>query len=167
MARRFRGDGLHKVDAKGRVSIPAGFRRVLEANDPSWTEGLNPEMVIVFGDESRNFLECYTMKSIDEVDDMIEAMDRGSDERDYLEEMFNGLAINTTLDDTGRLVLPARCRQKLDLEGEAYFIASGDTFRIWKPETYQEESVRKRQRVRDRLGDGQDPLVLLKKARSE
>ncbi|MCK4861351.1 MAG: cell division/cell wall cluster transcriptional repressor MraZ, partial [Rhodobacteraceae bacterium] len=30
MARRFRGKSVHKVDAKGRVSIPASFRRVLE-----------------------------------------------------------------------------------------------------------------------------------------
>ena len=31
MARRFRGESHHKVDTKGRVSIPASFRRVLEA----------------------------------------------------------------------------------------------------------------------------------------
>ncbi|MDT2073578.1 MAG: cell division/cell wall cluster transcriptional repressor MraZ, partial [Planktomarina sp.] len=30
MARRFRGESHHKVDSKGRVSIPALFRRVLE-----------------------------------------------------------------------------------------------------------------------------------------
>ena len=36
MGRRFRGESHHKVDAKGRVSIPASFRRVLEAGDPNW-----------------------------------------------------------------------------------------------------------------------------------
>ncbi|MEP4311011.1 MAG: MraZ, partial [Lentilitoribacter sp.] len=30
MARRFRGESDHKVDTKGRVSIPASFRRVIE-----------------------------------------------------------------------------------------------------------------------------------------
>ena len=34
MSRRFRGESHHKVDAKGRVSIPASFRRVIEASDP-------------------------------------------------------------------------------------------------------------------------------------
>lgn len=46
----FRGESVHKVDSKGRVSIPANFRRVLEDNDPRWTAGGNPELVIVYGD---------------------------------------------------------------------------------------------------------------------
>ena len=46
MARRFRGEIVQKVDGKGRVSIPAAFRRVLEQGDPEWTEGLRPELVL-------------------------------------------------------------------------------------------------------------------------
>ena len=42
-----------------------------------------------------------------------------------------------TVDETGRIVLPAKLRQKIGIEGEAYFIAMGDTFQIWKPETYE------------------------------
>ena len=52
--RRFRGEGHHKVDGKGRVSIPASFRRVLESGDPDWTDGLNPNLVIVYGDHRRS-----------------------------------------------------------------------------------------------------------------
>ena len=35
LGRRFRGEGLYKVDSKGRVSIPALFRRVIESCDPN------------------------------------------------------------------------------------------------------------------------------------
>ena len=59
VARRFRGEGLQKVDAKGRVSIPALFRRVIEACDPNWCDGLPPELVIVYGDSRRNFLRKF------------------------------------------------------------------------------------------------------------
>ncbi len=72
MSRRFRGESHNKVDAKGRVSIPASFRRVLEAGDPTWKSGENPELVIVYGDHRRSYLECYTMQAIEEVDDKIE-----------------------------------------------------------------------------------------------
>ena len=50
------------------MSIPASFRRVLEAADPNYRDGDNAELVIVYGDHRRNYLECYTMEAIDEVD---------------------------------------------------------------------------------------------------
>ena len=35
--RRFRGEAENKVDAKGRISIPAPFRRILEEGAPDWS----------------------------------------------------------------------------------------------------------------------------------
>ncbi|MEO0665102.1 MAG: division/cell wall cluster transcriptional repressor MraZ [Pseudomonadota bacterium] len=161
MARRFRGESHHKVDTKGRVSIPASFRRVLEAGDPAWTDGLNPELVIVYGDHRRKFLECYTMEAIGEVDDKIDELPRGSRERKLLQQLFHGQSFPTTVDETGRLVLPAKLRQKIGLEGEAFFIAAGDTFQIWKPDTYEAEELSKTEAFLDELPDDFDPLSFL------
>ncbi|MXQ06536.1 division/cell wall cluster transcriptional repressor MraZ [Alphaproteobacteria bacterium GH1-50] len=133
----FRGEGVQKVDAKGRVSIPAHFRRVLEAGDPSWTEGKAPEFVIVYGDERRDFLECFTIDAANEVDAAIAALPRGSTKRRAMEKVFHGQSMPLTVDETGRIVLPAKLRQKIGIDGEAYFIAMGDTFQIWKPETHE------------------------------
>ncbi|WGW03360.1 division/cell wall cluster transcriptional repressor MraZ [Tropicibacter oceani] len=164
---KFRGESHHKVDGKGRVSIPASFRRVLEAGDPNWTDGLSPELVIVYGDHRRKYLEVYTMEAIEEVDDKIAALPRGSVERRMLERLFNGQSMPTTVDDTGRIVLPAKLRQKIDIEGEAFFIASGDTFQVWKPETYEQEELAKTEEWLDELPDDFDPLVLLDKKLGE
>lgn len=161
MVRRFRGEGLHKVDAKGRVSIPSSFRRVLEACDPNWTEGLNPELVVVYGDHRRNYLECYTIEAMAEVDAKIDALPRGSRERQMLEYLFNGLSHPTSVDDTGRLVLPAKLRDKIGLKNEAYFVASGDTFKIWNPETYEREQKAQLESWLDGLGEDVDPLTFL------
>ncbi|MEM1237672.1 MAG: division/cell wall cluster transcriptional repressor MraZ [Pseudomonadota bacterium] len=161
MARRFRGESHNKVDTKGRVSIPAHFRRVLETGDPAWTDGLNPELVIVYGDHRRKFLECYTMDAIAEVDDKIDALPRGSRERKILQQLFHGQSFPTTVDETGRLVLPAKLRAKIDLDNEAFFIAAGDTFQIWKPETYEEEELSKTEAYLDELPDDFDPLSFL------
>ena len=54
---------------------------MIEAADPNWTDGLSPELVIVYGDHRRRYLECYTMEAIDEVDAKIDALPRGSMER--------------------------------------------------------------------------------------
>ena len=164
MGRRFRGESHHKVDTKGRVSIPALFRRVLEAGDPDWTDGLRPQLVIVYGDHRRKYLECYTVEAIDEVDDQIAAMPRGSMARRMLERLMHGQSFPTEVDGDGRLVLPQKLRDKIGLEKEAFFIASGDTFQIWKPETYEAEELAKTEAWLDDLPDDFDPLTLLDSA---
>ena len=167
MARRFRGESHHKVDAKGRVSIPASFRRVLESGDSNWQSGSNPELVIVYGDHRRSYLECYTMQAIDEVDDQIASLPRGSMERKMLQRLFHGQSFPTNVDETGRLVLPAKLRQKIDLDGEAFFIAAGDTFQIWKPETYEQDELAKTEEWLDDLPDDFDPLIYLDQQKGE
>ncbi|SEO98871.1 MraZ protein [Salinihabitans flavidus] len=161
MARRFRGESHHKVDSKGRVSIPASFRRVLEAADPNWTPGESPELVIVYGDHRRNYLECYTIEAIEEVDRKIDALPRGTKERKMLQRLFHGLSYPTNVDETGRLVLPSKLRAKIGLEGEAFFIAAGDTFQIWKPETYETEELARTEEWLEELPDDFDPLIFL------
>ncbi|WP_082152616.1 division/cell wall cluster transcriptional repressor MraZ [Candidatus Rhodobacter oscarellae] len=166
MARRFRGEFHQKVDGKGRVSIPAQFRRVLAAGDPN-ADGNDPEFVIVYGDHRRSYLECYTVEAIDEVDDQISALPRGSVERRMLERLFSGQSLSTNVDETGRLVLPAKLRQKIGLDTEAFFIATGDTFQIWKPETYEAEEVSKTEAWLEDYPDDFDPLTLLDQRRGE
>ncbi|NVO54565.1 division/cell wall cluster transcriptional repressor MraZ [Rhodobacteraceae bacterium B1Z28] len=161
MARRFRGESHHKVDTKGRVSIPASFRRVLESSDPNWQPGDSPELVIVYGDHRRKYLECYTMQAIDEVDAKIDALPRGSMQRKMLQRLFHGQSFPTNVDETGRLVLPAKLRNKINLEAEAFFIAAGDTFQIWKPETYEVEELAKAEEWLDDLPEDFDPLEYL------
>jgi len=166
VVRRFRGESHHKVDSKGRVSIPASFRRVLEAGDPNWTEGLSPDLVIVYGDHRRNYLECYTIDAITEVDEKIDALPRGSMERKMLQRLFHGQSYPTNVDETGRLVLPAKLRTKIGLENEAFFIAAGDTFQIWKPETYAAEEAKTEEWL-DELPEDFDPLILLDRDKGE
>ena len=161
MARRFRGESHHKVDGKGRVSIPALFRRVIELGDPNYIEGLNPELVIVYGDHRRNYLECYTIQAINELDLKIDALPRGSMERRMLQRLFHGQSFPTMVDDTGRLVLPLKLRKKINLETEAFFIAAGDTFQIWKTETYEAEELSKTEAWLEQLPENFDPLVYL------
>ncbi|MEM1076093.1 MAG: division/cell wall cluster transcriptional repressor MraZ [Pseudomonadota bacterium] len=161
MGRRFRGESHHKVDTKGRVSIPASFRRVIELADPVWTPGNAPELVIVYGDHRRSYLECYTMEAIEEVDHKIDALPRGSMERKMLQRLFHGQSFPTSVDETGRLVLPAKLRQKISLDKEAFFIAAGDTFQIWNPETYEAEEAARTEAWLDELPDDFDPMAFL------
>jgi len=161
VARRFRGSDTFKVDAKGRVSIPAPFRRVIEASDPEWNPGQRPNIVIVYGDERQDWLEVYTMRAIEEIDEQIEEMQRGSPERLWLEELMHGQSMETQIDDDGRLVLPQRLREKVGLTSEAFFISAGDYFKIWKPETYAAKAGHRAARLAEQYPEDFDPRSLL------
>jgi MraZ protein len=149
------------VDAKGRVSIPASFRRVIEACDPHYQPGSRPNIVIVYGGADRNFLEVYTMEAIEEIDTQIDLMQRGSVERAEIEELMYGQSHEANIDDDGRLVLPQKLREKIGLDKEAFFVSSGTSFKIWDPAVYEAEQAEvaaARATVRPK---GYDPLVNL------
>jgi MraZ protein len=135
----FIGESLHKLDGKGRVSIPALFRRVLEEGDGYRDTGTRPRVVIGYGDPNKKFLECYTYAAFQEVAAEILAMPRGSRERAILERNFLGKAHLTEIDPDGRLVLPQKVRDKagLELNSEVFFLGAGNTFQIWNPTAHE------------------------------
>lgn len=101
------------------------------------------------------------MEAIEEVDAKIDALPRGSMQRKMLQRLFHGQSFPTTIDDTGRLVLPAKLRSKIGLEKEAFFIAAGDTFQIWKTETYEAEELARTEEWLEELPEDFDPLEFL------
>ena len=157
----FRGEERHKVDAKGRVSIPADFRRVLQAGDPQCTGDQNPEMILVYGPHLKGYLECYTVEAAAEVDAQIAAMKRGSPERNLLQHCFNGHSKRYVIDDTGRIVLTQKFKDKIGLRGTAYFIATGDTFQIWDAEAFESTRAAKIEEQLAALPEDFDLMALL------
>lgn len=160
MARRFRGSEEVKIDAKGRISIPARFRRVFEAADPDFETRERAQMVIVYGFAEWTHLRLYTMQAIEEIDEAIGRMPRGSNERIYLETLMNGLSDEAEIDADGRLVLPLRLREKIGLGDRAFFMAQGDYLKVTTPETF-EADLRKIEAAMPTLEPGADPLSLL------
>jgi len=137
----FIGEHENKIDNKFRLSIPADFRRLLEEGDPKWEPGKNPTMAIVYGDERRNFLEVFTVSDLLKVLRTVTKMPRGSARRAALQKLYATQVQTATLDETGRIVLSAKLREKLGIDGLAAIIGAGETFQIWKPETYAENDA--------------------------
>ena len=164
MARTFRGEGVHKVDAKGRVSIPASFRRVLQDNDPDWTDGLNPNLVLVYGDSRWQHIEGYHIAAIEELEARIARLPSGSIDRQKLARLFTGQALPTQIDDTGRIVLPQRLRDKIGLSTEVFFTALGDRFQIWEPARWAAHEARMDAAWYEQHPDDIDPLSILDRA---
>jgi MraZ protein len=160
MARRFRGESTHKVDAKGRVSIPAPFRRVLEEGDPDWTDGLQPQLVIVYGRPGKKCLEGFTIRAMEEIDEKISRMPRFSPKREALERLINTKSVYVSVDDTGRIVLSQKLREMVGVTDEAVFAGMGDHFQIWEAGALAEDQAALEAKWADEAGDV-DPFTFL------
>lgn len=133
MDTRFQGTNVCKVDGKGRVSLPAKFRRALQAADRRCGPGDAPRLYIAYGNPQSNFVECLSGDAYDDLDRRIQAMPEGETEREVLEILYYSLCDDVQVDDTGRFVLPGGARDKLELDGDAVFQGKGTKFHILKP----------------------------------
>jgi MraZ protein len=164
----FRGEVSQKVDSKARVSIPAAFRRVLETGDPSWPESPRPKLVMVYGDERRQFVECYSILEMKRVEALIARLPKGQNRRRFLERNLITQSVTVEVDDDGRIVLPQKVREKIgvsaeDLQSgfEAMFAGALETFQLWKRDTYEAGIAADAASEIEELAGGLDMLALL------
>jgi MraZ protein len=123
------------VDAKGRFFLPPLFRRAVEDGDPNFQPGGRPDLVVVYGDETFDYIEGYTMQAMAELDAKIDRLPSTPLKR-RLERLYSGQAQPLEVDGDGRILLSPKLRDKLGIEGEVYLIASGRTFKIWRKDVY-------------------------------
>ena len=158
----FYGEFTQKIDGKGRVSIPADFRRVLERGDPDWCEGKRPRVRIVYGRPGAKFLECYTIDAITEVEARIRTLPEHSKARRRLEIVMITGSDTCDVDSDGRIVLAPKLRDRIGLaEGEAVFAGTLDTFQIWTPADFEADKAALLAELEDDLPDDADILSLL------
>ncbi len=160
MIRRFRGESVHKVDQKGRVSVPAPFRRVLEEGDPDWTPGQNPNFVLIYGMPSGNCLEGYSVEGANALDAKVALMPTFSKARRALERLLNTQSVQVQVDENGRIVLPQRLREMFGLGEEALFAGMGAHFQIWAPDQFRQDMA-SIEAWREGLAPDEDPFAEL------
>jgi len=161
----FRGEVYQKIDAKARVSIPAAFRRILEAEAGPADADARPKVYMVYGGKNRNFVECYSKLGADRLATLIEAMELGSPNRDRAERDLISRSVMVEIEPDGRIVLPANVRAKMGIGaddlakgGEAAFAGFTNRFKLYRRETYDAEIAAEDD------GDGSDPLALVGRA---
>lgn len=159
----FSGTITQRIDGKGRVSIPADFRRVLESGDPDFTpEGKRVRMRVVYGNPERRCLDIYPIEAFDKLLNRIALLPEGSDEREILELFYVAGSEVVEVDGDGRTILAQRLRDHIGLPregGEAVFAGSLDLFRLWSPEEFEAERGRKLAAARARMAGGSGNIL--------
>lgn len=162
MSEDFRGEYHQKVDAKARVSIPAAFRKVLDAGDPPSADYPRTRVVMVYGGSKRQFVECYTQRDADALARLVRKLPIGSKKRMLAERDLITRSLTVEIDDDGRIVLPQKVRDKIAFgeAREATFAGALDRFMIWRRDTY-EAIYDAAEEDEDDLLEGGDVLSLL------
>lgn len=122
---------VNKVDAKGRVSIPADYRALLEQQE---TE------LVAFRSFTSPCIECRTSEMMEKMANDIEnTFDAFSNEQDDMTGLIFSDAKEFPFDSTGRIVLSEKLIRHAGITDKALFVGKGRTFQIWNPDTYQEK----------------------------
>ena len=159
MENLFRGKHHVKLDGKGRVSIPPGFRRTLELGDPNFSEDRNATVFISHWD-GEPFLTCMTVQGLEELTADVNDMHPGDPDREALEEFLYENVEELRLDDTHRINMPKHLREAAFLDGEIVFGGRGDRFRIYSPDAPKPAVSRLAQQMSTRPA-GTSPFALL------
>ena len=123
----FSGSYDHSVDSKGRVIIPAPFR---DALGEDFTITINPNRTAI-----AIYPKAVWEQQLEKLS-KINPMDRrGIQYERYLMSMsYSG----NTVDNQGRVVVPFKLRQKLDISKDIVFVGLNNYIEIWDEKAYQQ-----------------------------
>lgn len=124
---RFIGNIEAKPDSKGRVFLPACFRRILQA------EGC--EKVMLRKDVYQDCLVLYPEESWNSQLDLLRSrLDKWNARHQMIFRQFVADVEELSIDSNGRILLPKRYLQMADIRQEVRFIGMDDTIEIWAKE---------------------------------
>jgi MraZ protein len=128
------GSALNAVDAKGRLSVPAFIRAMIERR--------SPEKVIVLGKHEaescligydanykRTVLADVNRRKLRDEEHNIDLRAHHARNRRAF-----GLTESCAWDSSGRIILPPMMRRVGGIEELVLFVGAGETFELWNPQ---------------------------------
>ena len=108
----------NRVDAKGRVSVPAKFRTVV-ANDEF-------QGVVLYCSPTHNCIEGVSMSH----------MEKLAESGDICGDLFAN-AQQMAFDVTGRIIITPELIKYAGIKNCALFVGRGNSFQIWNPDNFR------------------------------
>ena len=138
----FQGSALNAVDAKGRLSVPAFVRSVIERRSDA-------RAINVGAHEVSPCLTGYSRAHSQELYAELERRRLAGEEKGAaVEEHYArarrlfGMTEDVPYDSSGRIILPPMMRRKGKIEDLALFVGVGGIVEIWNPRIALEEGDR-------------------------
>ena len=131
----FRGRSAARLDAKGRLRIPAKFREVLQKH---YTDAL-------FVSHIGECLVAYPPEKWDEFETKAMSLSQvHPDHRSFIRQFISG-AEKCEFDPQGRILIPPLLREDAHLDQEVILLGMLTRFEIWDKEAYDHQAARDRE----------------------
>jgi len=126
---RFVSTYTMRLDAKGRISIPASYRAVLARDG---FEGLYCHPAL-----DRPALDAGGNALMAEIEALIERYPPYSDEREEFSAALYGRSETLKFDSEGRIVLTETLKTHAEISDAVTCVGLGHKFQIWEPERFR------------------------------
>jgi len=133
-----KGTYHHRIDAKGRLPIPAAFRRALG-------DGPGASVVVTLLDQC---LAVYAPQEWARLEAQLAALPAFGKQVKALTRLLASRASDCELDVQGRILLPPTLRQAAGLERDAVVVGVLNRFEVWSPAAW-DGFVRESERLLD------------------
>jgi MraZ protein len=125
----FMGTHQNRIDAKGRVSIPAPFRAVLRESD-----GRDTVKLVLRPSHNYACVEAWPEAEFRTLAAPLQSLSRFSEEYDDLAAALYADACPVESDKEGRIGVPADLAAHAGLKDMLMFVGMGANFWIWDPQ---------------------------------
>jgi MraZ protein len=126
---RFVSNTTLRLDAKGRVSIPASFRAVL-ARDGFAGLYCYPAL-------DQPAIDAGGTALLAEIESLVHRFPPFSGEREEFSVALYGRSETVTIDKEGRVVLPEELKSHAGITDAVAFVGLGHKFQIWEPQRFR------------------------------
>jgi MraZ protein len=141
---QFLGTHQSRLDAKGRVSVPASFRSALKAGSDA------PAALVLRPSHNHPCIEAWPEAVFQALAAPVDRLAMFSETHDDLVTALYADAYPVEADRDGRVVLPDELARHANLTDSVLFMGLGHTFQLWEPEAGERRRAEARARARDR-----------------
>ncbi len=134
---RFLSNATNRIDAKGRVSVPAGFRSVLGGRGIQELYCLQDFIYPAISIGGPDLLDRYERQ--------IASVDPFSQEANRMSLLVHGGGVFMRLDAEGRLMVTDFIREFTGIGTEVTFVGRSDHFQLWQPQAFHEAQAAARE----------------------
>lgn len=123
----FLGQYEHTIDEKGRMTIPARYRDLLQ--DGAYiTNGLDRNLMVL------------TAASFDRMSAAVNAMSMTDPNARNLKRLLFSSAERVEVDRAGRVLIPQYLRKNAALDSQVIVVGVGEFFEIWSPDLWAKKN---------------------------